>query len=318
MDAAAEHFLQLGARQLADLLDGGAALAQDNRLLAVALDVNRLVDLHRAVRPIFPLFGFHRGGVGQLVMQTQVNLLARHFRGQQAGGNVGGLVFRIMPGAFGHARLDPLHQRVEAIALEGRDQKNILEQAFGAELLHQRQKIRALHAVDLVQHQGGLLALAFLQPGDDGVGVTSAQRRRVGDEIGGVHHQQNRIGLARAAPGGADHGAVQPSARPENARRVHQDDLGVAAHHDAAHIHPRGLHLGADNGDLGADQRIHQRGLAGIGRADHGGETAGGHFWPTNISRAAAAACSASRLESPSPRAGSWPSTRTSMTKCGA
>src|SRR5579862_854902 len=55
MHAAAEDLLQLRARELADLLDRGAALAQHDRLLPVALDVDRLVDLDRAVGALFPL-----------------------------------------------------------------------------------------------------------------------------------------------------------------------------------------------------------------------------------------------------------------------
>ena len=60
MDAAAEQFFQLLARQFADRLDGRAALAQHDRLLAVALDIDHLVDLHRAVLALFPFLGFDR------------------------------------------------------------------------------------------------------------------------------------------------------------------------------------------------------------------------------------------------------------------
>ena len=68
--------------------------------------------------------------------------------------------------------------------------------------------------------------------------------------------------------------------------------------------------------DLGADQRIDQRGFAGIGRADQGDEAAarpGRCAWrvsdirrarPRASSIAAAAACSAARLERPLPFGG--------------
>ncbi len=96
----------------------------------------------------------------------------------------------------------------------------------------------------------------------------------VGGKIGGVHDQQYGIRVFRARPGRCHHGAVQPPARPEDARRVHEHDLGLTGHRDAAHRHARGLHLGTDNGDLGSHQGVDQRGLAGVGSADDGGKAA--------------------------------------------
>src|SRR6185312_10721169 len=60
VNAPAQQFLQLGARQFADLLDGRAALAQHDRLLAVALDIDHLVDADRSVLALLPLLGFDR------------------------------------------------------------------------------------------------------------------------------------------------------------------------------------------------------------------------------------------------------------------
>src|SRR6185437_10455155 len=50
MDAAAEAAFHLGARQLADALDLLAALAEHDGFLAVAFDMNGLVDARAAVR----------------------------------------------------------------------------------------------------------------------------------------------------------------------------------------------------------------------------------------------------------------------------
>src|SRR5665213_176232 len=133
VNAAAEHLFQVGAGQFADLLDGGAALAQHDGFLAVALDEDDLVDLHRAVLALLPLLGFHRGGVGQFVMQAQIDFLARHFGGQQAGGNVGGFVFGIVPGPIGHSGLDPGRDLLQSLAFQGGNQEDILEQALGME-----------------------------------------------------------------------------------------------------------------------------------------------------------------------------------------
>ena len=147
------------------------------------------------------------------------------------------------------------------------------------------------------------LALPSFRPSRIASVSRAARLIGIGGQIGGIDDQQDRIGVFRARPGRADHGAVQPAARPEDARRIDKHDLGFARHRDAAHGHARGLHLGGDDGDLGAHQRIVERGFAGIGRADDGAEAAArGHVSPTRASSFAAASCSASRLEPPSPR----------------
>ena len=186
------------------------------------------------------------------------------------------------------------------------------------EFLDQRQQVGALHAVDLVQHQRRLLALAFLQPRHDGAGIAGAERIGICGKIGRIHHQQDGIGVFGARPGGPHHGAIQTAAGPENSRRVHEHDLGLAGHRHAFHRHARGLNFGAHNRDLGANQGIGERGLAGIGRADDGAETAMCCHGTTRASSFAAASCSASRLEPPWPVCGTSPSTDASIVKCGA
>ena len=121
----------------------------------------------------------------------------------------------------------------------------------------------------------------------------------------------------RAAPGGRHHGAVEPAPRREDARRVDEHELRGARDRDAAHQRARGLHLAGDDRDLGADQRVDERRLAGVRRADQRDEAAArrrtsGRFSrrhrpprPSRVSIAAAAACSAARLERPIPSAGS-------------
>src|SRR6185437_8880672 len=101
------------------------------------------------------------------------------------------------------------------------------------------------------------------------------------------------------------------------ARRIHEHDLGLVHHRHASDDHAGGLDLGADDLDLRSHQDIGESGFAGIGGADDGAETAsGGH--DTRASNLAAASCSASRLEPPSPVSGAMPSTEASITKCGA
>src|SRR5580765_1836915 len=90
-----EHLAELMAGPRADLLDPRAALAQENRALAVALDVDGLLDAHAAVLAVFPLLGLYRRLVGQLLVQLQEDLLARHLGREQPHRQVGGLVLGI-------------------------------------------------------------------------------------------------------------------------------------------------------------------------------------------------------------------------------
>ncbi len=131
--------------------------------------------------------------------------------------------------------------------------------------------------------------------------------------------------------------------RREDARRVDQDDLRVAVDGDAAHQRARRLHLVRDDGDLGADQRVEQRRLAGVGRADQRDETAARIGRRTGVCASVVLlqrsstlssfdalagraspprrACSAARLEPPSPsaggRSGNSTATRNSGSWCG-
>lgn len=90
----------------------------------------------------------------------------------------------------------------------------------------------------------------------------------------GVEQHANEIGVVRPAPGGGDHGAVEPTLGQEDAGRVDQDDLRVVLDDDAADQRARGLHLARDDRDLRPDQRVDQRGFADIGRADQCHEAA--------------------------------------------
>ena len=96
------------------------------------------------------------------------------------------------------------------------------------------------------------------------------------DALGRIDQQHDDVGVAGAAPGRLHHGPVEPAARGEDAGRVDEHELARALDGDAAQRHARRLHLVADDRDLGPDQGIDQRRLAGVGRADDGDEAAAG------------------------------------------
>src|SRR5690606_15525719 len=163
-----------------------------------------------------------------------------------------------------------------------------------------------------------------------GVGITL-------DPTLGVDQKRDDIGILRAAPGGGDHGRIQPASRLEDTRRIDENDLGRSMGDNAAHQCARRLHLVRDNGNLGADKLVDQRRLAGVRSADEGYEararfgrrivgrvTSIGHAAPSPVSHtpsllsiAAAAASSAALRVPPVAFAGAEPDTCTETVKRG-
>ena len=180
--------------------------------------------------------------------------------------------------------------------------------------------------VDFVEDEK-LPRLHLGQPFEDGVGFLVEPFARVDQHAG-------KIGLMRAAPGAGHHGAIEPPARRKNSRRVDKDQLRDPAHRDAADQRARGLNFARDDRDFRADQCVEQSRLAGIGRADQRDKAAArsrlrakcqasslSAATPTRSSMAAAADCSAARLDEPTPsaggRSGSTTATRNLGLWCG-
>ena len=159
-----------------------------------------------------------------------------------------------------HHRGQRVAQIVDAVAGHGRHHEGLgkFQPLVGG--LRQLQQLFLVDDIDLVDDQQlGMIDGRHL--GKDRLGLLV-------DPLAGVEQHADEVGVMRPAPGGRHHGAVEPSLRHEDAGRIDQDDLGVVVDHDAADQRPGGLHLARDDGDLGADQRIDQRGLADIGGAD--------------------------------------------------
>src|SRR5204862_3559789 len=112
----------------------------------------------------------------------------------------------------------------------------------------------------------------------------------------------------------------EPPPRLKDPWCVHQQDLRVVLNGDAHQPRTRGLRLVADDRDFLSNQRVDERGLAGVGRADDGDE-AGARFVFAHLScasSASAAAVSASCLLDPSAVASPSFGTDTLMVKRGA
>ena len=97
--------------------------------------------------------------------------------------------------------------------------------------------------------------------------------------FGHIDHEDDHVRFADRAGGRADHVLPQRILGRVNARRVDEDDLRGLAGENAQDAIARGLRLGRDDGNLLAQQRVQQRGLAHVRLADNGdkaGTEAGG------------------------------------------
>ncbi len=86
------------------VLSRASALADHDRLLAVALDQDLLVDDGRAVLAVLPGLGLDRGRIGQLLVELVDDLLARQLGGDHPVGGVGDFVLGVKPRAFAASR----------------------------------------------------------------------------------------------------------------------------------------------------------------------------------------------------------------------
>ncbi len=85
----------------------------------------------------------------------------------------------------------------------------------------------------------------------------------------GVDHEQDQVRVLGSAPRGLHHSPVEAAAGLEDAGGVDQQDLRRPFDGNPHQPRAGGLRLGGDDRDFLADQRVHKRRLAGVGRADH-------------------------------------------------
>ena len=148
----------------------------------------------------------------------------------------------------------------DAVAFQRRDHEGVREGVLLVQPRGEREQREPFDEVDLVEDQD----LRLLQSGSFSRIASASSSMPLRASISSADH----IGVARSAPGGCHHRPVEPALGREDAGRVDEDDLRRALDGDAAYEGPRRLHLVRDDRDLGADERVEQGRLAGIGRAD--------------------------------------------------
>src|SRR5690606_16207983 len=101
MHGSAEELSDLAPRLAPDRLDSLAALAEDDPLVAVAGDVDHLVDAGGPVLPLLPVLGLHRQLIGKFLVEPERQLLARDLGCDHPHRQIGDLILGVEPGAFG-------------------------------------------------------------------------------------------------------------------------------------------------------------------------------------------------------------------------
>ena len=152
------------------------------------------------------------------------------------------------------------------------------------------------------------------------------------DGLRGVDHEAHDVDVADRALGGGVEPLAERGAGLVDARRVDEHDLGVGPVEHPPDLGAGRLRLVRDDGHLGAEDAVEQRGLAHVGAADEGDEAAIASAAPpcsagTRVERAARGATRTRPMRRPctrcavscqpptstvSPSAGTWPSSERS------
>ena len=257
------------AGRLADRLDGLAALAEHDLPLALALDEDRLLDAHRAVLALLPLVGLDRRVVGQLLVQPLVDLLARDLGGEHAQRRVGDLVLRDRargPAASVAARSRLRSSTPSPVSAETMKVRSNGTRAFSAAA--SASSFGALDQVDLVEDQDLRAPAPPASFAEDR--ARSPRRRPCGRRRGGRPRRRRRPRPRRRSPWRGRAGASARRCRACRRRRSAPRPRSRCRARRARVV----CTLRDDDRDLRADERVEQRRLAGIRRADEGDEAA--------------------------------------------
>ena len=213
----------------------------------------------------------HAAGVGNLLRGVDEYLLADQFGDDEALGLIGDLVLGKILGALGQRVDHGGEQLFLAELFFGGDGNDLREVEALRPRLDDRQQLRFLEEIDLVQQQEGF-DLGALDDIEDEL-VSGAEL------LGDIDDEQDEVAAFERIVDLLHHALVELVLRLVYAGSVHEDDLpggtlGLALYvDDAGDAVARGLRLVGDDGEFFADQRIEQSGFARIGTADDGYES---------------------------------------------
>src|SRR6266508_3226754 len=255
VDLTAHQRLDLAPCPRADLLQAAAGGADDDRLLAAALDVDVGVDLGE------PVLGDHlldedRDRVGQLVAYPFQRRLADQLGDHDLLGLVGDHALGVELRRLGQVADQYVDQRRQVVAGDRADRHDVGEVAELTDGLQLGGQAAPVDQVGL-GHDGDHACFEPLDfAGDEPVAPA--------DLLVGGQAEPDHVDLAPGLAHEVVEAFAEQGPRAVQPGRVHEDELGVGAVQDAADGVPGRLRLGRGDGDLLADDRVGERGLARV------------------------------------------------------
>ena len=230
--------------------------------MAGLLTVDGGVNIDDAVVPLGEFCDFHGGSVGNLPIEAPQELFPDDLRHDLPLGLVGGDILREEERAFHCVFFADRQQILHTISRLGGNGNNGIEACLLGIDRNHFQQLLLLHGIDLIdgKNRRTVAALDFLQ-----------QTLLLGTDGGdGLHHQNGQIHIGNGIPGHIHHIVAQLGAGAMVAGGIHKDKLGVFPGDDAADPVSGGLGFIGNDGDLFADQKVRQGGLAHVGPSGNG------------------------------------------------
>ena len=247
------------------MFDHLAALADDDALLALALDVNGGVHAQHLLG-LLERIANHAHGVRDLITGAAQDLLAHKLGNERLIGSVGTHVLGEPTRTLGQKVRNGLDEGIDVKVLDRRRHDLVVifhKLVGGLKLLHD---LCGVGFIGLGEHQD-LLGTGILDTlGNPGVSPA--------DRFGGINQKRDNIDIVQLEQRALVELGAQAVLGLVDTRGIDKDQLVAGAVDDGAHAAAGRLGHRRGDGDLFAIAGVEQRGLAGVGAADQGHKAA--------------------------------------------
>ena len=247
------------------MFDHLAALADDDALLALALDVNGGVHAQHLLG-LLERIADHANGVRNLITGAAQDLLTHKLGNERLVGSIGTHVLGEPTRTLGQKVRNGLDKGIDVEILDRRSHDLVVifhELVGGLKLLHD---LCGVGLIGLGEHQD-LLGTGVL----DALGNPSVSPA---DRFGGINQKRDDIDIVQFEQRALVELGSQTVLGLMNTRGIDKDQLVAGTVDDGAHAAAGRLGHRRGDGDLFAIAGIKQRGLAGVGTTDQGHEAA--------------------------------------------
>ena len=247
------------------MFDHLAALADDDALLPLALDVNGGVHAQHLLG-LLERIADHANGVRDLITGAAQDLLAHKLGNERLVGSVGTHVLGEPTRTLGQKACNGLDKRIDVEVLDRRRHDLIVifhELVGGLKLLHD---LCGVGLIGLGEHQDLLGTGVFDALGNPGVSPA--------DRLGGINQKRDDIDIVQFEQRALVELGPQAVLGLVDTRGIDKDQLVTGTIDDGAHAAAGRLGHRRGDGDLFAIAGVEQRGLAGVGAADQRHEAA--------------------------------------------